>query len=176
MIIVGENLEKLMEQYKIAPKQCFDETCVSLSLGKTCIEMVPNNEQAVLTYGEPIPKEYLKEYELDDNGLLLAPKAAVLASSAENIFMPQGYMGLLQTKGSLARLFVSLHFSDGQVDSGFNGKITFEIFNASNFCIRIRKRQPVGNLYIIKASTKKHKLYQGKYLGATGPTVQAPYI
>ena len=89
--------------------------------------------------------------------------------------MPQGYMGLLQTKGSLARLCVSLHFSDGQIDPGFRGKITFEIFNASDFKIRIRKFQAVGNLYVLKTTTKKHKPYSGKYAGANGPTIQLPF-
>ena len=176
MIIIGENLEKLIRQHNMVSKDCFDETCISLSLGKTCIELVPSEELPTLTYGEPIPQKYISQFEINENGLVLLPKSAVLAVSAEEIYMPQGYMGLLQTKGSLARMLVSLHFSDGQVDSGFRGHITFEIFNASDFKICIRKLNKVGNLYVFKASTKKHKLYSGRYSHSTVPTLQVPYV
>lgn len=176
MIVIGENLAQLMKQHKMVDREmCYDETCIQLSLGETCIRLCPSNGNDILTYGERVPDGYIKRYDLDADGLLIEPKAAVLASSAERVFMPQGYMGLLQTKGSLARLCVSLHFSDGQIDSGFKGKVTFEIFNASDFRIRIRKFQPVGNLYILKASTKKHKSYSGKYAEADGPTIQLPF-
>ena len=154
---------------------CYDETCIQLSLGDTYIQLCPDNVDEVLTYGEVIPEGVINRHNLGDEGLIIEPKTAVLASSAEEIYMPQGYMGLLQTKGSLARLCVSLHFSDGQIDPGFRGKVTFEIFNASGFKIRIRKFQAVGNLYVFKATTKKHKLYSGKYAGADGPTIQLPF-
>lgn len=176
MMIIGENLEKLIRQHDMVSKDCFDETCISLSLGKTCIELVPSNEITTLTYGEPIPKKCIRQFDINEDGLVLSPKSAVLAVSAEEIYMPPGYMGLLQTKGSLARMLVSLHFSDGQIDSGFRGHVTFEIFNASDFKICIRKLNKVGNLYVFKASTKKHKLYNGKYSHSDVPTLQAPSI
>lgn len=176
MIVVGENLRQLMKQHKMVDRpNCYDETCIQLSLGEQCIKLTPRSKDDILTYGEKIPEDVVNPIELDDAGLLLQPKTAVLASSAERIEMPRGYMGLLQTKGSLARLCVSLHFSDGQIDPGFKGRITFEIFNASDFTIRIRKFQAVGNLYILKATTKRHDLYSGRYLDAEGPTIQMPF-
>lgn len=176
MIVIGENLKQLMKQYQMVDRQnCYDETCIQLSLGNTYIRLCPNDSNEILTYGEQVPKSCINEYELGDEGLVIEPKAAVLASSAEVVYMPQGYMGLLQTKGSLARLCVSIHFSDGQIDPGFQGKVTFEIFNASDFKIRIRKFHAVGNLYVLKTTTKKHKLYSGKYAGANGPTIQLPF-
>lgn len=175
MVVIGENLAQLMRQYEMVDRpNCYDETCIRLSLGNTYIQMCPNGSNEILTYGEQVPERFIYQYDLDDDGLIIEPKAAVLASSAEEIYMPQGYMGLLQTKGSLARLCVSLHFSDGQIDPGFRGKVTFEIFNASDFRIRIRKFQAIGNLYVLKTTTKKHKLYAGKYAGANGPTIQLP--
>lgn len=177
MVIVGENLIQLMDQYKMVDRQnCFDETCIQLSLGNSYISLCPSSGNDILTYGESIPEQYIIQNDINDDGIVLNPKTAVLAASAESIFMPQGYIGLLQTKGSLARLLVSLHFSDGQIDPGFKGKVTFEIFNASDFKIRLRKLQPVGNLYVLKTSTKKHKLYCGKYAKAKGPTIQLPFL
>lgn len=176
MIVVGENLQKLMEQYNIVDRpHCYNVTCIQLSLGGKCIWMKPDGANDTLTYGEALPDSCIEECNLDDNGLVLPPKTAALASSAERVHLPMGYMGLLQTKGSLARLCVSLHCSDGQIDPGFTGKVTFEIFNASDFNIRIRKLQPVGNLYILKTSTSLHPPYEGKYANADGPTTQKAF-
>ncbi|WP_428981187.1 dCTP deaminase domain-containing protein [Marinomonas rhodophyticola] len=40
--------------------------------------------------------------------------------------MPNNKFGLVQTKGSIARGFISVHMSDGQVDPGYKGKVTLE--------------------------------------------------
>jgi deoxycytidine triphosphate deaminase len=173
MIIVGTSLEQLALQFEIVDRpNCFDNTCLSLSLGNDVIWLNPCDGMNTLVYGESIPDVCIRRETLDEQGLLLPPHSAVLASSWEVVKMPPGYMGFLQTKGSLARLMVSVHFSDGQIDSGFDGKITFEIFNGSEFNIRIHKRQKVANLYILKTSTLDYKMYAGRYNNADGPTIQ----
>lgn len=175
MIIVGKNLESLMLQHRMTDRNnCFDETCIGLSLGDTYIYMDAKKKGRILSYGEKIPDEIIKTKEIEGNGLILYPHKAVLACSAETVRMPAGYFGLLQTKGSLARMFVSLHFSDGQIDPGYEGKVTFELFNAGEYPVRLLKHQLVGNLYILKASTDTHKLYDGRYSKAKGPTIQEP--
>ena len=171
MLIVGENLRGLIIQDRICDEQCFDNTCIALSLGPQIIKLEPTETYKTLDYGDEIPAECVRCENVSENGLVLPPRKAILASSYETIHIPVGYFGLLQTKGSLARMMVSLHFSDGQIDPGFNGKVTFEIINCSDFSIRIRKRQLVGNLYIFKTSTNDASAYQGKYQNATGPTI-----
>lgn len=81
---------------------------------------------------------------------------------------------MIQTKGSLARLFVFIQCSDSQVDSGFKGRVTFELFNASEFKISIQAEQKVANLYILPVSDKNVGLYKGKYNNAEEPTIQLP--
>lgn len=175
MIVVGKNLSTLMTQHKMVDHEgCFDNTCIKLSLGNTYIQLVPSNDTKQLVYGEAIPDQCIKKLPTPHDGLLLPSKSSILACSAEQIYMPVGYMGLLQTKGSLARLFVSLHFSDGQIDSGFKGHITFELFNGSDFDILIPKKAPVGNLYVFKTSTKVLEPYSGHYAGKDIPTIQQP--
>lgn len=171
MLIVGENLRGLIIQELICDQQCYDNTCISLSLGSQVIWLNPNENYNILDYGDNIPQECVKKSHINDSGLVIPPHKSVIASSFENITMPLGYFGLLQTKGSLARMMVSLHFSDGQIDPGFTGKVTFEIMNNSDFSIRIRKRQVVGNLYIFKTSTNDMVSYHGRYQNADGPTI-----
>lgn len=170
MIIVGENLKDLIKQYQIVDKDnCYDETCISLRMGNSIIEL-SNKKVKTLTYGEEIPTGCIKERKIGVDGIMIPPMGTVLACSNEYIKMPAGYFGLIQTKGSLARLFVFVHCSDGQVDPGYSGSLTFELFNASPFNIRIRRLEKVANLYIFKTSCKNIKSYSGKYGGFEKPT------
>lgn len=176
MIVIGENLSELMAQHTMVDRSnCFDETCIKLHLGDSYIQLCPTENVNRLIYGEKIPDECFHKEPVPSEGLLIPSKTSVLACSAESVNMPLGYMGLLQTKGSLARLFVSLHFADGQIDPGFCGHVTFEIFNGSEFDIVIRRLQPVGNLYIFKTSTKQVHPYSGQYAKMDYPTIQYPF-
>ncbi len=175
MLIVGDNLIELVQQHEIVNKsENFDVTCISLKLGSETISYVKKPGFDTLVYGEHIPEDIIEKKCITDEGIIIPPHSSVLASSYEYIKMPIGYFGLIQTKGSLARLFVSIQFSDGQVDPGFAGKLTFEIFNGSEFNIKLHKTQKVANLYIFKTSTKNIKSYKGKYNNANGPTIAMP--
>lgn len=174
MILVGEILEKFIAENKVVSLNNFDQTCISLFLGSSIIKLVPNEKYTFLEYGKKIPDECIKREDISLSGLTLEPHSAVLAMSEEEIYMPLGYFGLLQTKGSLARLMISLHFSDGQIDPGFKGHITFEIYNASDFFVHIDCRKAVGNLYIFEACGSS-KPYSGKYANSDKPTIQVPF-
>jgi deoxycytidine triphosphate deaminase len=176
MLIVGDNLKALIEQYTIVDQgdACFDETSISLRLDHLVTTINPP-DGTVLTYGESIPSAYVHESHIaTDQGVIVGAHSTLLACSFERVRIPLGYFGMLQTKGSLARLFVTLHCCDGQIDPGFDGKITFEICNHAPFGVRLRPRQRVGDLFIFKASTRRVKPYSGRYQGAKKPTIQLP--
>ncbi|MDM5307694.1 dCTP deaminase [Peribacillus frigoritolerans] len=173
MLIVGDNLKYLMKQHDIIDNpNNFDHTSIALGLGKTIIHMEPadNSNETIIYYGEDIPENYYRTEQLNDRGINIPPKSCILACSNETVKIPNGYFGLLQTKGSLARLFVSLTCTDGQIEPGFNGNITFEICNHSNFYVNLKPKQLVGQLFLFKTSTKQIELYNGKYQNAIGPT------
>ena len=128
----------------------------------------------MLTYGHAIPQEWVQERSIPDEGIVLPAGRSILGCSHEHINMPAGYFGFLQTKGSLARLFVLVNLCDGQVEAGYRGKITFEISNMANFGIKFYRNQPVAQLFIFKTSTRLVRLYDGRYQGATKPTIQLP--
>ena len=175
MFIIGENLKELCHTHTIVDNEKdIDETCIELKLDKLIKKVVPTKKYDTLKYGEAIPSECVKSYTLNEKGLLLKPKECVLACSSQNINIPCGYMGMIQTKGSLARLFVFAHCVDSQIDSGFRGKVTFELYNSSKFNIVINAGQKIANLYIISASDKNIKPYVGKYCNAQEPTIQLP--
>ena len=176
MLIVGDNLKGLVKQYSIIENSDsgFDETSISLRLDSKIIRICPPKNNSVITYGENIPEEWIKETDLKlDEGIIIEPHDAILGCSNEVVKIPVGYFGLLQTKGSLARLFISIHCCDAQIEPGYKGKITFEICNNSNLRIRLLPRQKVADLFIFKTSTR-NKPYNGRYNSATKPTIQIP--
>lgn len=175
MFIVGENLRELVKQCDVV-KDIRDvtETCIELGLGKIIKRVGKIDGIDTLRYGDPVPKDCIQEEDISESGLVINPKEALLACSSQCVHIPQGYMGVVQTKGSLARMFVFAQCSDFQVDSGFNGCITFEFYNASDFKICIQEKQKVANLYILPTSDKNVAPYRGKYNGSLEPTIQFP--
>ena len=178
MIVVGDNLKQLIDQHQmVLPfNDSFDVNSIALSLDKKIVHITPTSiDDQIITYGSALPATWIKEVNINNHdGVIIEPKSCVLACSFEKIAIPMGYFGLLQTKGSLARLFVSLHCSDGQIEAGFDGKITFEICNLSNFRVRLRAGDKVGSLFVIKTSTRDTKPYGGRYNSADRPTIQTP--
>ena len=169
-MIVDSNLKELIQKYKIVDKEnCFDTSCISLTLDKT-VKKYTVPDGIVISYESDSIEDYVKDVDIrKDTGYILQPHECILACSSENIQMPNFCFGLLQTKGSLARLFVFINCADGQIDPGYHGKITFELYNASNFTIKLKPGQAVGNLYLFQ-TTMASKGYNGRYQNATSPT------
>lgn len=175
MFIVGENLRQLVNKHSIVDNlRDVEETCIELKLHHIVKRITPAKANRTLKYGERIPNAWIKDEDIKSKGLCIKPYEALLACSSQIVFIPQGYMGMIQTKGSLARLFVFIHFSDSQVDSGYRGRITFEMFNAATFNVLLHEGQKVANLYILPVSDKNVKPYKGKYNNADEPTIQLP--
>lgn len=175
MFIVGSNLRELVEEYKVVENiRDVEETCIELKLYKSVKKLCRTKDITTIKYGEKIPDQCVQNIDIAKEGLNIKPKETVLACSSQKICIPQGYMGMIQTKGSLARLFVFAHCSDSQIDSGFKGRVTFELYNASNFNILIQENQKVANLYLMPVSDKNVRVYEGKYNNADEPTIQIP--
>jgi dCTP deaminase len=73
-----------------------------------------------------------QEVLLDEFGYRLKSGEFILGSTIEKITMPNGYFGLIQTKGNIGRAGIQVHNTDGHIDPGFSGNITLEIKNNSN--------------------------------------------
>lgn len=175
MFIVGINLKELVEKYKVVDDiRDVEETCIELRLYNIVKKMCKTKDIETIKYGEKIPEQCVTRENISESGLIIKPGETILACSSQHIFVPQGYMGMIQTKGSLARLFVFAQCSDLQIDSGFKGRVTFELYNASNFNIILQENQKVANLYLMPVSDKNVKLYEGKYNNADEPTIQMP--
>lgn len=107
---------------------------------------------------------------------ILPPMGKVLACSEERVNMPLDVMGFIQTKGSIARGFLTVHVCDGQIDPGYQGNITFEIVNLSDFYYKLVPGMPVAQLFFYKLASPVPKGYNGRYQNAGMPTGMQPSL
>lgn len=172
MIVVSENLNGVVRQFDLCEPGLVEEFSIQIKLGSKIRRMKECKDTDPIIYGSPFDVEQYFDQESEfGRDLYLAPGESVLASSDDNYKMPIDYFGLLQTKGSLARLFVAITCNDGQIEPGYEGLITLEITNHARYSVKIPFKSPIGQLYILRCASPASKPYAGRYQNAKGPTV-----
>lgn len=175
MIVIGSNLQGLIEQHDLAPKDAFDQFSLTLRLHN--IVFLPRKTGRIFTYPIDEASGFFEQKTLEGNrSLELQPGQTALACSVEKIKIPKGYLGFLQTKGSLARLMCAVHMNDAQIEPGFEGRITFEIANHAPFPLSIRVGSPVAQLFILTCTDREAASYSGRYANSDVPTVFVPKL
>jgi dCTP deaminase len=174
MVVVGDNLKGLVQSKKICDKDLFDEFSIKVKLDSTIFRLDSNIDKTI-KYGSHPVDEYYKKEKLENGELVLAPGECVLACSSQNVNMPLGYIGFVQTKGTLARLFVAAHCADSQIEPGFSGRVTLELMNQSPFKIAIPVGSNIAQIYIMRCSTDNSNTYNGKYQNSEIPTLPLPF-
>lgn len=169
MLIVGENLRGLVVQHDVCDVQLFDENSLKLRIMGTIF--APQTDAPTVAYEQQDYSDLYDRRQIGPEGLDLRPGNAILACSSDTFRMPMGYFGQVQTKGSLARLFVAAHMCDPQIDPGYEGKITLEVVNHGPFTVNLKTHATVASLYIWKCSTANNSPYNGRYNRAKEPTL-----
>lgn len=173
MLVVSDNLKGIVDSFGICDATLVEEFSIGVRLNNVVRRMRddPLVDQPIV-YGTPYQEEdYFEPLQTISRDLQLGPRASILACSADRYKMPPGYFGLLQTKGSLARLFVSIACNDGQIEPGFEGAITLEMTNHGPSSIAIPVRSLVGQLFVFRCSTEVNNPYNGRYQNAAEPTL-----
>ncbi len=80
-------------------------------------------------------------------GFILAPGAAVNASTKESVELPRDYYGRPGATGTLGRHGI-IASTDFQIEPGFKGRLSFYLFNAGSDPFRLRAGDPVIGLEI----------------------------
>lgn len=173
MIVVSENLAGIVRSLKICDQALVEEFSIKIRLDRKIYRLrKPVDDLPSIKYGSHIDhKLYFGDLETITETLTLGPGECALACSQDKYIMPAGYFGLIQTKGSLARIFVSATANDGQIEPGYSGKITLELINHSPFSIEIRPSAIVAQMFVFRCSSEASKLYNGRYQGADVPTL-----
>jgi len=107
---------------------------------------------------------------LDSYGFELLPGRGYLAHTVETVGDPTAsYVGVVNGKSSLGRIFLSVHSTAGFVDSGFNGQITLEL--SCLYATRIYPGMRIAQIAWYKTVGDKLSYADtGRYQGQLGAT------
>lgn len=112
---------------------------------------------------------------------IIQPGEFVLLSSRETLNIPNGILSFVQGRSSVARLAIQTEQA-GLIDSGFEGTITFEVYNQSKYPIILYEGMRIAQVYFFKsqhADVIYGSYLKGKYSGqidATGSKIHHDFI
>jgi len=110
-----------------------------------------------------------------DEPFVLHPGEFVLASTYEQVTLPDDVAARLEGKSSLGRLGLLTHSTAGFIDPGFTGHVTLELSNVATLPIKLWPGMKVGQLCFFQLSSPaEHSYgsprYGSRYQGQRGPT------
>lgn len=114
--------------------------------------------------GEPVEKKLI------NGAITLNPKEFVLATSKEYVVLSEIMCAMLHTRSSIGRMGILTHTTAGLIDAGFEGEITFELFNCTDRSVQLPLDIPIAQLTFHRLETPTNKPYDGVYLGQYGAT------
>jgi dCTP deaminase len=173
MLIVGKNLSELARHHEVCDLQLVEEFSIKIRLGRDYFRPKTDTADPVVYEVHPNPSALFTEKQTIVQNLSLAPNDCVIACSYSAYKIPLDHFGFVQTKGTLARMFVQATCNDGQIEPGFEGHITLEIVNLSPWTVELPRNSEIAQLFLIKTSTPVQLGYRGRYCGGakTGPTL-----
>ncbi len=131
----------------------------------------PSEEQPELTR--------LVEVDADDP-FILHPGEFVLASTLEEVALPDDIAARVEGKSSLGRLGLLTHATAGFVDPGFTGHVTLELSNVATLPIKLWPGMKIGQLCFFQLSSPADHPYGSRargshYQGQRGPTASRSF-
>jgi dCTP deaminase len=111
----------------------------------------------------------------DDQPFILHPGEFVLASTLENIEVPDDLVARLEGKSSLGRIGLLIHSTAGYVDPGWKGHLTLELSNVARLPVTLYYRMAIGQISFLRLTEPAENVYgsaklKSKYQGQTQPT------
>jgi dCTP deaminase len=112
---------------------------------------------------------------------MLHPGEFVLASTYEQVTLPDDVAARLEGKSSLGRLGLLTHSTAGFIDPGFTGHITLELSNMATLPIALWPGMKIGQLCFFRLSSASTRPYGSagnlnRYSGQRGPTASRSHL
>jgi dCTP deaminase len=112
---------------------------------------------------------------------VLHPGEFVLASTYEQVMLPDDVVARLEGKSSLGRLGLITHSTAGFVDPGFSGHVTLELSNLATLPIKLWPGMKIGQLCFFACSSPAAAPYGAgaagsRYQGQRGPTASRSHL
>ena len=112
----------------------------SVDLHIDCVWRVPIDTN-------PVDPRNEQKYELVRlEHMLLKPGGFVLGATVETVKIPRDLKGTIDGKSSLGRLGLFVHITAGNMDPGFEGVPTLEIYNCRRVPILLRAGMPICHI------------------------------
>lgn len=177
-ILVDQEIKKLIlcDELKIIPLMNMQEqigtTSLDIRLG-TSFQLFSPDQYGMIDFTEiSNDKSFAtlsKRVNLDFiEGITIAPGQFLLGHSMEYIKLPDYISGNLEGRSSFARLGIEIHMTAGFIDPGFEGVITFEIFNAGANTVKLYPGMRIAQMRFEKNNIPKttyEKQHTVKYKG-----------
>lgn len=125
------------------------------------VDFVDENQQAIANFSVRKNLDYMQS-------LILMPGQFVLGHSMEYLRLDSKIAAELEGRSSFARLGIEIHMTAGFVDPGFEGVLTFEIFNAGHSPVKLYPGMRIGQLRFISVTQPARSYSQrhrAKYKG-----------
>jgi dCTP deaminase len=110
----------------------------------------PKNTYSFKDSSKRIDLDFLEDIE--NSSITIAPGQFLLGHSMEYVKLPDSICGNLEGRSSFARLGIEIHMTAGFIDPGFEGVITFEIYNAGPTTVRLYPGMRIGQIRFEKNS------------------------
>ncbi len=117
------------------------------------------DESTVLTLDSEV------QYDTIESDEILVPgHTFLLATTIETFRIPNGITAFVEGRSSIGRMGLFIQ-NAGWVDSGFEGQITLELYNANAVPIRLTAGRRICQLVFCKMDRPAENPYRGKYHG-----------
>lgn len=167
MILSDKGIRKYLKQgiLKITPLQKYQiqPASVDLILDKNFLE-INQKKDKLLNLTEPA--EYKK---ITQKKIILAPNSFILASTKENVKLPNFLAAFVEGRSSIGRIGIFIQ-NAGWVDPGFCGQITLELYNANSLPVEIEAGRRICQIVFAKMDQSVGAPYAGKYQNQQGVT------
>jgi dCTP deaminase len=173
-LLSDRDIKKLIEDGKLMIEPNDDlhisPASIDLRLGSILVRYPPQT----IKFGFAKPQS--EEIDISSSEYKLHPGQFILGSTKEKVFIPNGYQGVIETKGDIARAGIQVHSNDAHIDPGFYGNITLEIKNLNNCDVDVELISGIYicQLFIGKLSSSCDLVYVGKYSNQDKPTTYIP--
>ena len=173
-ILSDTDIKNLIEESRLQITELEYSTIGTASIDLRLSPILIKYPPQTITIGIDHPQGY--EIDITGSSYKLRPGEFILGMTREQVRIPDGYLGVIETRGNIARAGIQVHSNDGHIDPGFCGNITLEIVNLhkDDVCIELVPDTFICQLFIGKLSSANTTTYKGKYLHQKKPTTYLP--
>lgn len=100
----------------------------------------------------------------NDAPFKLEPRMMVIGKTLEEIKIPLHLAARIEGKSSLARLGLAVHITAPTVQSGFEGRLFLEMYNAGPFTLELKPFMKIAQLIIEHLGLPAREGYGGRFL------------